>query len=109
VTGGSLTVKPLYNDWLGLIVGGVDGGSGSVSISDGNVVVGNTIGWSAGQLIIGVEGGAGTVTMTGGKLYCYHLDCPEWDWWWGHGEGHLNLHGGTFYTTADEGWVELKR
>jgi hypothetical protein len=107
VTGGSLTVKPLYNDWLGLIVGGVDGGSGSVSISDGNVVVGNTIGWSAGQLIIGVDGGTGTVTMTGGKLYCYHLDCPEWDWWWGHGEGHLNLHGGTFYTTADEGWVEF--
>jgi hypothetical protein len=106
MTGGSLTIRVTSDDWVGIGIGWV--GTGSMTIHDGivdiNYLAAPMEPQEGGNLNIGgYETGVGTLTMLGGEVYCYHLDCTDWD----TSEGHLNLYGGTLYTTADEDWTEF--
>jgi hypothetical protein len=103
MTGGSLTIRVNADDWVGLGIGW--NGVGSMTVHDGVVDIDYT-GTPAegGNLNIGgYDTGVGTLTQLGGEIYCYHLDCTDAD----TSEGHLNLYGGTFYTTADVEWTEF--
>jgi hypothetical protein len=101
MTGGSLTVRVSSDDWVGCAIGW--NGTGSMTVHDGIVDIG-PIGWEGGNLNIGgYDTGEGTLTMLGGEVYCYHYDGSDGD----VSEGHLNMYGGTFYTTADVDWTEF--
>ena len=103
MTGGTLTSRTYSYDWLGIAIGFVTGGSGSMTLTNGTVNVTNYDGEGGNLNIGGYETGVGTLTMLGGTITCYHLDCTDW----ATSEGHFNLYGGTFYTTADEDWTEF--
>jgi len=101
MTGGSLTIRVNSDDWVGLGIGW--NGTGSMTIHDGIVDIGPT-GFEGGNLNIGgYDTGEATFTILGGEVYCYHLDCSDGD----VSTGHLNLYGGTLYTTADVEWTEF--
>jgi len=112
MTGGSLTIKPYGYDWDGLCIAHNTGGTGSMTIHDGNVSISYIFdppdSTAGGMLNVGgYEDGVGTLTMLGGTVSCYHFDCP--DAWVGEEdmEGYFNLYGGTLYTTGDEEWHEF--
>ena len=115
MSAGTLTSIVISDDWLGMQIGNVPGGSGVVNLSGGDIVLTNSDG-EGGLLTVGgnnyydtaAGGGIGTLNMTGGTLSCYHMDCPDSDAIDPNTTiGYINLHGGTFYTTADEDWTEF--
>jgi len=123
VTGGTLRIglNAEEDNYDGLQIGTIAGGTGLLNISDGTVHMGPeldagplpwyetrmgvlTCGASAEVDVSHPEGGLGIITMTGGEFICYNSNIPSWEWEGGLAEGHLYMYGGTFTVTNGEDW-----
>lgn len=96
ITGGSLTIgrtQPWTNWWGegGLYIGLVSSGTGTLTVSGGDVYVGS-------HIEIGAWQGTGTLVMEGGTIEVEHgIWCPSTGY---AATGHVDLHGGTIYADS---------